>query len=49
MVHCPRTIEDQTIQFCVDIFLFRVVVTIEAKFCGEKQMFVHDWKQYRSF
>ena len=44
MVHYPQTIEDQTIQFRVDIFLFRVVMTTEAKFCGEQQ----DWKQLRS-
>jgi len=44
MVHYPQTIEDQTIQFRVDIFLFRVVMTTEAKFCGEQQ----DWKQWRS-
>ena len=44
MVHYPQTIEDQTIQFRVDIFLFRVVMTTEAKFCGEQQ----DWKQCRS-
>lgn len=44
MVHYPQTIEDQSIQFRVDIFLFRVVVTTEAKFCGEQQ----NWKQDRS-
>ena len=35
MVHYPQTIEDQTIQFRVDVFLLRVVVTTEANFCGE--------------